>query len=327
LALPFKEFFYIHTRVGFYNTLMQIFTPVGLIRFTDFFLADILTSMVKPLTDLSYAVCFFVSGEFLQAVDATCKDSYNSTNGVFLNFTGNITCTEVISTSNTCSTYKTLYFSFVFSVLPFVCRFVQCVRKYLRSKDRKLYPHLVNAGKYSTAIINGTYLSIITILYNGTLKWDGAKITYIIIQFITTTYAFIWDILVDWKLFQPSSHTFLRNLIVLPRFRPFYYIAMILDLLLRYFWAYTLTNAWGTVNSNLAYLALSFLEIFRRAMWAFFRVENEAVTNHEDYRNFNFPVPKLGLLDITKNLNNYLNQYSLTGTKFHKSKGHAKLLT
>ena len=34
--------------------------PFGLVRFRHFFLADVLTSLVKPLTDIRYCFCYFI---------------------------------------------------------------------------------------------------------------------------------------------------------------------------------------------------------------------------------------------------------------------------
>ncbi len=39
----------------------------------------------------------------------------------------------------------------LFSILPAVIRFVQCIRRFQDSGDS--FPHLVNAGKYSTTLL------------------------------------------------------------------------------------------------------------------------------------------------------------------------------
>ena len=39
-----------------YNTLVA---PFGYVRFKDFFLGDILTSLVKPLVDMMFISCYF----------------------------------------------------------------------------------------------------------------------------------------------------------------------------------------------------------------------------------------------------------------------------
>ena len=42
----------------FYNTIVA---PFGYVRFKDFFLGDILTSMVKPMIDMMFISCYFTT--------------------------------------------------------------------------------------------------------------------------------------------------------------------------------------------------------------------------------------------------------------------------
>ena len=79
-------------------------------------------------------------------------------------------------------------------------------------------------------------------------------------------------------------------------------VAVVGDLLLRFNWILTLLPIQSLVSiqpfSNphlgvefLLFLT-SFLEIFRRAFWTLFRIENEKFSNVEKYRQVDF-VPKI----------------------------------
>ena len=44
------------------RTLFHILiAPFGMVKFRHFFLADILTSLVKPIVDIRYCFCYFVA--------------------------------------------------------------------------------------------------------------------------------------------------------------------------------------------------------------------------------------------------------------------------
>lgn len=46
-----------------------LLTPLGKLRFREFFLTDILTSMVKVFVDIGYTLCFIGSGLFLESIN------------------------------------------------------------------------------------------------------------------------------------------------------------------------------------------------------------------------------------------------------------------
>jgi len=157
------------------------------------------------------------------------------------------------------------------------------------------------------SIITGCMSITLAIAYNGQSGWYPMRIVWLILQSISTTYSFGWDIVVDWGLCKKNSSNFLlRNELILST-KEIYYVAIFLDFVLRYFWICTLFPFWTDINAEYSVIILSVLEILRRSMWSFFRVENEVVNNLEDYRNFDFPVPSLGrALDVKfddKNVN------------------------
>ena len=77
--------------------------------------------------------------------------------------------------------------------------------------------------------------------------------------------------------------------------KKFYYIAALLNLILRFDFIFTMTfvlyggDGFGyEIIIGLAALG----EIYRRAQWTLFRVENERMTNEEQYRDVDI-VPRL----------------------------------
>ena len=71
----------------------------------------------------------------------------------------------------------------------------------------------------------------------------------------------------------------------------YYYIAIVIDLFLRFFWAYTLIpysankNAFSVLSLYVAPFA-AVAEILRRTMWSVLRLENEHVNNTAGYRKY-----------------------------------------
>ena len=92
---------------------------------------------------------------------------------------------------------------------------------------------------------------------------------------INSSFSFYWDIYYDWNVGQTNAkrYWFLRDQLVFrdPRL---YYISIFLDLILRLSWSLRLSShlhideAWGKFT-------LESLEIIRRAIWVFFRMENQ----------------------------------------------------
>lgn len=109
-----------------------------------------------------------------------------------------------------------------FTIRPFVnClpawfRFAQCLRRYRDSKEA--FPHLVNAGKYATTflvVIFSTLRAYHQPFYATT--FDNPYTTlWLLSQALSSTYAYTWDIKMDWGLFDRNAgeNKFLREEIV-----------------------------------------------------------------------------------------------------------------
>lgn len=56
-----------------------ILAPCGKFQFRHYFMADILTSIVKPITDIRYSFCYFITTtSWLRDTDEECSASDNT---------------------------------------------------------------------------------------------------------------------------------------------------------------------------------------------------------------------------------------------------------
>ncbi|PNF32044.1 Xenotropic and polytropic retrovirus receptor 1 [Cryptotermes secundus] len=235
--------------------------PFFHVGFADFWLADQLNSLVAALLDFEFLICFYVrNGDWLNA-------------GVLLTETDE--CVEndwVIRPIVNC--------------LPAWFRFAQCLRRYRDTKEA--FPHLVNAGKYSSTflvVLFGTLRSLHDDEYEDALD-NPYLYLWVFASVVSSCYAYTWDIKMDWGLFDKSAgeNKFLREETVYSS-TSFYYFAIVEDLVLRFAWAYSyiLTEA-DYISGDLMTSIISPLEVFRRFVWNFFRLENEHINNCGKFR-------------------------------------------
>lgn len=231
-----------------------IAAPFGKVEFVHFYTGDVVTSLAKPLGDIYKSFCFISSGAWLHMHSAECTNQ-------------NIG----------------LYFM---SVLPYWWRFLQCLNRFYVTKQ--WFPHLVNAGKYASGII-AVSLSYFPVSSDP----STSLFIYVIVYVVATVYLFSWDVLMDFgfrRFFTAEG----RSKCLFPRW--YYYYIFISNLILRYAWFLTVMPATMLTNPylqvELILLIVSLLEIFRRAQWTLFRVENEKFSNIEKYRQVDF-VPKM----------------------------------
>lgn len=178
-------------KAKFHFSLFQgraLCAPFFFVGFADFWLADQLNSLVPVLLDFQYMVCFYATNE---GNWSTATD-YNK-------------CVD-----------KTWFIRPIVACLPAYLRFAQCLRRYRDTGEK--FPHLANAGKYTTTM----FVVIFSTLYN-TYEANNQELTYqpffytwIVFSFISSIYAYIWDIKMDWGLFDSNAgdNKFLREEIV-----------------------------------------------------------------------------------------------------------------
>ena len=103
-------------------------------------------------------------------------------------------------------------------------------------------------------------------------------------MFLNSFYSFYWDVAKDWDLHLFSSSASRNNPehpYGLRRHRYFhtaqlYYVAIVIDFLLRCTWSFKLSPHLDHFNDlEGGIFAMEFLEVLRRWIWIFFRVETE----------------------------------------------------
>jgi len=110
------------------------------------------------------------------------------------------------------------------------------------------------------------------------------KAFFIVCATTNSIYCSVWDLAMDWSLLNPyAENPFLRD--VLGYKRPsLYYLAMVVDPILRFNWVFYAIFSSELQHSALLSFFVGLSEVFRRAMWSLFRVENEHCTNVGRFR-------------------------------------------
>src|SRR5947208_1853988 len=126
-------------------------------------------------------------------------------------------------------------------------------------------------------IIVYTYAFYLFIYFSeGGLRF---KVTWIVTQLFSTFYAFLWDVSMDWSLFDLNSQNYLlRDHLIYSR-NSIYYVSIVTNLILRSSWIFTVIYT----ESIWVVISIAFGEVTRRFIWSLFRVENEV-----DGRYFHF---------------------------------------
>ncbi|XP_033223476.1 xenotropic and polytropic retrovirus receptor 1-like [Belonocnema kinseyi] len=234
-----------------------VIAPFAFVNFADFWLADQLNSLVTALLDFQFLTCFYITnGNWLEA-----GDTKQCTSG-------------------------SLIIRPIVNCLPAWFRFAQCIRRYRDSKEA--FPHLWNAGKYST-----TFLVVIATalrLYheeNYENQWESPWLWFWIGSCVLNSiYSYTWDIKMDWGLLDSNAgeNRFLREEVVYSA-ASFYYFAIIEDFVIRFSWVATyILHDYFNVSNDLLMSVVAPLEVFRRFIWNFFRLENEHLNNCGKFR-------------------------------------------
>ena len=172
-----------------------------------------------------------------------------------------------------------------FSALPGIWRALQCIRRYYDT--RNVFPHLVNCGKYLCTIIFYMCLSLHRV--DGRMEY---YILFVLFGCLNSIYTSVWDLVMDWSLFNPyAPNPFLRTDLGYKSIR-FYYTAMVIDPILRFNWLLYVALPLDLQHSALLSFIISISEVSRRSMWTLLRVENEHCTNVGRFRAWrDVPLP------------------------------------
>lgn len=255
LFLPMK-ILYRSSRFFFLTCLFHcICAPLYKVTLPDFFLADQLTSQVQAIRSLEFYICYYGWGDFRHRKN-TCKDS---------------------------DIFKTFYF--IVAVIPYVSRLLQCLRRLFEEKD-PLQGY--NGLKYLVTILAICFRTAFTL--DKGLSWKVLAWIFSAIAAVGGTY---WDLVYDWGLLQRhSKNKWLRDKLLVPE-KKIYYIAMVLNVVLRFAWLQTVLGIKVfSLHREATITIVASLEIIRRGIWNFFRLENEHLNNVGKYRAFkSVPLP------------------------------------
>ncbi|GMJ11643.1 PHO1 homolog 3 [Hibiscus trionum] len=254
LLCPFN-ILYRSSRFVLLGTLFRcICAPLYMVRFQDFYLADQFTSEVQAFRSLEYYICHYGWGDF-KLRQNTCKS-----NDIF----------------NT--------FYFIVAVIPYWSRLLQCVRRFHDEKDSM---QAFNGLKYFLTIVAVCMRTAYGL--DRRTSWEALAWTFSAMAAIYGTY---WDLVVDWGLLQRrSKNRWLRDKLLIP-YKTVYFGAMALNVLLRFAWLQTVLNLNLPLHRETLIAIVACLEIIRRGIWNFFRLENEHLNNVGKFRAFkSVPLP------------------------------------
>ncbi|KAK0573312.1 hypothetical protein LWI29_006262 [Acer saccharum] len=184
---------------------------------------------------------------------------------------------DVAHRSNKCTSYDVYtVFSFIVAVIPYMSRLLQCLRRLFEEKDAM---QGWNGLKYFITIV-AVCLRTALLLDSKNLGWIITSCIFSVVATVVGTY---WDLVYDWGLLnRKSKNRWLRDKL------------LALNILLRFAWLQTVLGIGSTLPTQRA-LTTTFvacLEIIRRGIWNFFRLENEHLNNVGKYRAFkSMPMP------------------------------------
>ncbi|KAI3908390.1 hypothetical protein MKW92_036945 [Papaver armeniacum] len=211
---------------------------------------------VQALRCLEFYICYYVGGDFRQR-----KNSCNKS-----------------------QIFQIFYL--IVAVIPYWFRFIQCIRRFVEEKDKM---QGYNGLKYLSTIV----AVVIRTIYEQKMgtTWKIMAGASSMIAAVANTY---WDLVIDWGLLQWHSNNFcLRDKLLVPH-KSVYFIAMILDVLLRFAWLQSILGfrEFFFFHRTAVTAIFACLEILRRGIWNFFRLENEHLNNVGNYRAFkSVPLP------------------------------------
>ncbi|KAL2165475.1 hypothetical protein VTH06DRAFT_775 [Thermothelomyces fergusii] len=231
-------------------------------KFGDIILADVLTSYAKVLADLFVCLCMFLSGS--GSGSATARPDRGCGGAVLVP---------------------------LIMALPSAIRLRQCLIEFVRVRRAPRREaagwggqHLANAAKYSTAFPVVVLGAALRNREEGGAP--GLFRAWVAASLLNSLYSFYWDVAKDWDLTlfskdrgSPDHPYGLRRTLLVHR-PAVYYAVILMDLALRCTWMVKLsprTDRFSDFESSI--FLIQFLEVFRRWVWIFFRVETEWIRN------------------------------------------------
>ncbi|CAJ2669024.1 unnamed protein product [Trifolium pratense] len=249
----------------------SICAPLYKVHFPDNFLADQLTSQVQTFRSLEFYVYYYFLGYYKDRSTKFISELSPNKNSI-----------------GESHKYKTFYL--IVAIIPFWIRFLQCLRRLLLEERNMM--HGFNGLKYISTIVALTMRTIDDQFNERKLVvWTILAASSSGIATIVNTY---WDIVIDWGLLRRNSRNpWLRDKLSVP-YKSVYFVAMVLNVILRLAWMQSVLGIKETpfLHKTAMTAFVACLEILRRGIWNFFRMENEHLNNVGKYRAFkSVPLP------------------------------------
>lgn len=235
-------------------------------KFGDILLADVLTSYAKVMGDLFVCVCMM----FFHGADGSATDRPDRNCG------GSVLVPLIMA-------------------LPYMIRLRQCLIEFVRVRSAPYKEsagwggqHLANACKYATAF-PVLLLSALQRRLPDTSSSAGLYRAWVAACLVNSLYSFYWDVAKDWDLTLFSGrrernspeHAFGLRRRLMVGGPALYYLVIASDLMLRCTWSLKLSpHLDHIVDFESSIFVIEFLEVFRRWVWIFFRVETEWLRNN-----------------------------------------------
>ena len=256
--------FYHKARWWLVKRLFRVFlAPFYPVEFADFWLGDQLCSLELVFFDMEFFFCFYIN-----------ESNWSTSDPTHTFF---------------CNGWAQICLQIFFLMLPSWFRFAQCLRRYRDTKQK--FPHLVNAGKYASSffvIISNALRRAKSFDYDQNKLENPFLYIWILTALISSTYKVFWDLKMDWGFFQKNSgkNPFLREQIIYSR-KSYYYMTIVQNILFRYIWMLNIFVHFNTLfgeYSDMVGFVFGFIEVFRRFIWNYFRLENEHLNNCGGFR-------------------------------------------
>lgn len=238
--------FYRQTRIAFLKTCGKVLFPVFRVTFSEFLLADILTSLARSIADWVRGVCVLT---FSSISETSELEFYCGRRSIYTNLA---------------------------LALPYFIRMIQCLSLHYQDHDRVQF---FNAVKYFTAfpVILSSMMKHRASSLQSTQIWNRV---WILASVLNTGYSYYWDVEMDWDIswFRHEKDNSVVSWLPIMRsdalYSPqwVYSFALVTNFMIRVAWIYKLSLHLPYTQG--IHLLVSVLEVCRRCQWIFIRFEN-----------------------------------------------------
>ncbi|XP_062518330.1 solute carrier family 53 member 1-like [Corticium candelabrum] len=259
LTLPHRS-----SRLWFVRVVGRVLTaPFWDVEFADFWLADQLCSLTQTMVDFEFTVCYLLVDYHHPGLEIChCPKPLPE-------------CIRPMTASN--------YIRPIVACLPSYWRFAQCMRIAVTKRN---LAQLINAGKYMSQfpVVIFSSLAGLAHIKGHNENYRIYISLWIALSLFHSLYVFVWDVVQDWGLCSSMEYGNLilsRQLYYRGTWK--YYCAIIIDFFLRFSWSAKLSIQFGVLQSDsndMIVAILAMLEVLRRFIWNFFRIENEHAKNY-----------------------------------------------